>query len=299
VTERHQHEPATLTLAGPHYIVGDIHGNVDALIRIFGHFGFPPSSKYLFLGDYIDRGRNSCEVILVLYGLKLLFPDHIYLLRGNHEFFGMSDLYGFRRECEFRLSRAVYERIVRSFDSLPIAARIGGNYCVHGGISPKLMTEEAIANVEKLSQTENFLESPSCDLLWSDPCAAVAEFEKSPRGCGVLFGKEAVVRFLTACPGAFRVIRSHESCRAGFNWPFSEGGPVLTVFSSYDYCSMGNDAGVVAVTDHDESVKCEAIAPVGNAKKRRVIYPEWLMEETGMIRLDTTDEIEKHVAIDI
>jgi diadenosine tetraphosphatase ApaH/serine/threonine PP2A family protein phosphatase len=293
VVDRHQREPATLTLTGPHYIVGDIHGNVDALIRIFGQFGFPPHSQYLFLGDYIDRGRNSCEVILILYGLKTLFPDHIHLLRGNHEFFGMSDAYGFRRECEYRLSRALYEQIIRSFDSLPIAARIGGNYCVHGGLSPKLMTEHAIPTVEKLSQKVSFLDSPSCEMLWSDPSPSVAEFAKSPRGFGVLFGRDAVTKFLAACPGAFRIVRSHESCQAGFNWPFSEGGPVLTVFSSCDYCNMGNYAGVVTVTDGDNSVKCQAIPPVGtaDARKRRVIYPEWLMKETGMVRLESVDEL--------
>jgi protein phosphatase len=284
ITARHEQEPATLVLSGNHYLVGDIHGNIDALLRIFGLFGFPPRSKYLFLGDYIDRGRNSCEVVFILYALKFLYPDDIHLLRGNHEFFSMSDAYGFRRECESRLPHHVYKRILRSFDALPIAARIGGNYCVHGGLSPKLMTKETIGDLKKVSQTENYVESASCELLWSDPRAEIAEFEKSPRGCGVLFGRDAVGRFLTACPGVVRIVRSHESCSGGFDWPFSEGGPVLTVFSSCDYCNMGNDAGVVAVTDYDDMATCTTISPVTatQRRKRRLIFPEWLMNDAGM-----------------
>jgi protein phosphatase len=302
VTEHHEQEPATLVLSGNHYIIGDIHGNIDALIRIFGLFGFPPQLKYLFLGDYIDRGRNSCEVIFLLYALKFLHPDDVHLLRGNHEFFSMSDAYGFRRECEGRLPRHLYDRILRSFDSLPIAARIGANYCVHGGISPKLATAETIAGLTKLSQTGNFMESPACELLWSDPSAQIAGFEKSPRGCGVLFGRDAVGRFLAACPGAARIVRSHESCQGGFDWPFSEGGSVLTVFSSCDYCDMGNDAGVVAVTDYDDTAKCAAIPPVPAAQtqKRRVIFPEWLIGGAGMaVSGPPLDEADPIVEIEI
>jgi diadenosine tetraphosphatase ApaH/serine/threonine PP2A family protein phosphatase len=291
VTERHRSEPATIVLSGDHYIVGDIHGNVDILIRIFEHCGYPPESRYLFLGDYIDRGSNSCEVVLILYALKMLYPDNVHLLRGNHEFFAMSDAYGFRRECESRMTRQLYERIIDSFDSLPIAARIGGNYCVHGGISPRLRTEEAILGIEKVRQFEDFLDSPSLDMLWSDPNIAITEFDKSPRGCGVLFGPEAVKNFLNQCPGTFRVIRSHERCSAGFDWPFRKDGTVLTVFSSCDYCDTMNDAGVAAVTDHDQSAECVRLSPLLPLElgKRRVIFPEWLINEE-MIEVPQVDD---------
>jgi protein phosphatase len=290
VSERHKTEPATLVLSGDHYIVGDIHGNIDVLIRIFGKFGYPPHSKYLFLGDYIDRGCNSCEVVLVLYALKLLFPDDLHLLRGNHEFCAMAGAYGFRYECESRISHSIYERILMSFDDLPIAARIGGNYCVHGGISPRIVTEKGVEEVEKLRQTEEYFVSPSYELLWSDPKPELSEFEASPRGCGVLFGKEAVQRFLGVCKGSFRLIRSHESCATGFNWPFCEGGPVLTIFSSCDYCDTGNDAAVAMVTDHDDSARCVTLpllAP-GQAEKRRVLFPDWGFEDLGMAMPDAS-----------
>jgi diadenosine tetraphosphatase ApaH/serine/threonine PP2A family protein phosphatase len=159
-----------------------------------------------------------------------------------------------------------------SFDLLPIAARFSGNYCVHGGISPQLQNEAVISSIEKLRQTENFAQSPTCDMLWSDPSVMISEFDKGPRGYGVRFGHEAVRRFLSNCKAANRIICSHESCTTGFNWPLNEGGPVLTVFSSCDYCDMMNDA---AVTDHDGAPSCATHAPLtaNQLVKRRVTFP--------------------------
>jgi serine/threonine-protein phosphatase PP1 catalytic subunit len=181
-------EPAVLTLHEGHYMVGDIHGNIDVLIRIFEKAGYPPDSSYLFLGDYIDRGKNSCEVILLLYALKVLYPSKVHLLRGNHEFYAMSESYGFKREYEGRLSREIFEAVIRSFDFLPIAAHIGGNFCVHGGISPQLKSEGDLQKIPKHSQGQAFTGGLVSDLLWSDPSQSVVEFDQNPRGCGVLFG---------------------------------------------------------------------------------------------------------------
>jgi hypothetical protein len=163
------------------------------------------------------------------------------------------------------------------------------------------MTAAAIRNVEKLSQADNFLESPSWDLLWSDPRAKVTEFEDSPRGCGVLFGREAVERFLRVCPGAFRIVRSHESCQDGFDWPFTQEGPVLTVFSSCDYCNTGNDAAVATITDSDNSAKCVAFAPIigQQIEKKRVIFPEWLMREAGAGALDVAQNDRDPIDVEI
>jgi hypothetical protein len=129
----------------------------------------------------------------------------------------------------------------------------------------------------------------------------VSEFEKSPGGCGVLFGKEAVMRFLNECPGVFRIIRSHESCKAGVDWPFTEGGPVLTVFSSCDYCQTGNDAGVVAVTDCDDSVRCSILPPLTGKQieKRRVMFPEWLINDGLIFNFNFQDNDESDLQIEI
>jgi len=78
-------QPALVELSPPVKIVGDVHGQYTDLIRMFEMCGFPPNANYLFLGDYVDRGKQSLETILLLLCYKLKFPENFFLLRGNHE----------------------------------------------------------------------------------------------------------------------------------------------------------------------------------------------------------------------
>jgi predicted phosphodiesterase len=129
-------EPAVLQISGSYVIVGDIHGNLDALIRLFNEFGYPDSRRFIFLGDYVDRGPKSNEVIILLYALKVLFPHNLILLRGNHESGLMTDVYGFRQECLLRFLPRVYSSFVDSFLKLPVCAVVNGHIlCVHGGFT--------------------------------------------------------------------------------------------------------------------------------------------------------------------
>jgi len=95
-------DPSVLDLVADFVVVGDIHGSTDSLLGIFSRLGYPPERSYLFLGDYVDRGLYSIEVILMLYALKAAFPSHVFLLRGNHECESLTPLYGFRHECQAR-----------------------------------------------------------------------------------------------------------------------------------------------------------------------------------------------------
>ena len=92
-------EPNLLQLSAPFYIFGDIHGQYSDLIRFLEMTGLPPNVKLLFLGDYVDRGNNSIEVVALLWCLKIKFPKHVFLIRGNHECSQVNDNYGFLEEC--------------------------------------------------------------------------------------------------------------------------------------------------------------------------------------------------------
>lgn len=241
-------------------IVGDIHGNIQSLINIFQKNGDPSTTRYLFLGDYVDRGKNSCEVIILLYAFKCLYPKNIYLIRGNHEFRYMNDNYGFKDECYKRIHTETrdnivydgskfYEKVTKSFQFLPIGAILKDKiFCVHGGISGLIENRKELMNIEKVGIMFCSNDSAAAELLWNDPDTGVSTFKKSNRGLGCIFGNKSLDVFLKKMNFDI-VIRAHQITMNGYDWPFGRNGGILTIFSCVDYCGSSNDAAVALVSN--------------------------------------------------
>jgi hypothetical protein len=124
-------------------IVGDLHGQLDDLLTIFELNGMPAQHNvYLFNGDFVDRGQNSCEVVLVLFALKVACPDFVFLNRGNHEARHMNEHDGFMQECLIKYDIDVFDLFCEVFCHIPLGSIVSLQkskvLVVHGGISAKV-----------------------------------------------------------------------------------------------------------------------------------------------------------------
>ncbi|CAG9334505.1 unnamed protein product [Blepharisma stoltei] len=248
-TEVFRKERNLLELKDPVTVVGDIHGQFYDFMRILELGGDFDKTKYLFLGDYVDRGAFSIEVVMLLYAIKLNYPGTVYMIRGNHECRQMTAFFNFRTECLNKFDLETYDAVMESFDALPTACLVNNKFlAIHGGISPELVT------IEDISRLSRFQEPPRqglyCDLLWSDPidndtghCTDKYKIN-DVRGCSVYFGQVAVNTFLKR-NRLLSVLRAHEAQVDGYKmhrWNGNTEFPVvITVFSAPNYCDVYNN----------------------------------------------------------
>nr|DAD39032.1 TPA_asm: hypothetical protein HUJ06_013356 [Nelumbo nucifera] len=156
---------------------GDIHGQYSDLLRLFEYGGLPPAANYLFLGDYVDRGKQSIETICLLLAYKIKYPKNFFLLRGNHECASINRIYGFYDECKRRFNVRLWKTFTDCFNCLPVAALIDDKIlCMHGGLSPDLKNLDQIRNIARPVDVPD--QGLLCDLLWADPDKDIQGWEK-------------------------------------------------------------------------------------------------------------------------
>lgn len=243
-------QPMLLELEAPLKICGDIHGQYYDLLRLFEYGGFPPEANYLFLGDYVDRGRQSLETICLMLAYKIKYPENFFLLRGNHESSTINRLYGFYDECKRRYSIRLWKLFGDCFNCLPVAAIIDEKIlCMHGGLSPELTSLEQINKIFRPTDVPD--SGLLCDLLWSDPDKDAPAWEDNERGVSYVFGPEIVTLFLKK-HDLDLVCRAHQVVEDGYE--FFAKRQLVTVFSAPNYCGEFDNSGAMMTVD--ESLMC-------------------------------------------
>ncbi|XKL64321.1 hypothetical protein PGB90_004407 [Kerria lacca] len=243
-------QPILLELEAPLKICGDIHGQYYDLLRLFEYGAFPPESNYLFLGDYVDRGKQSLETICLLLAYKIKYPENFFLLRGNHECASINRIYGFYDECKRRYSIKLWKTFTDCFNCLPVAAIIDEKiFCCHGGLGPDLQSMEQIRRIMRPTDVPD--QGLLCDLLWSDPDKDTTGWGENDRGVSYTFGQEVVAKFLQKHDFDL-ICRAHQVVEDGYE--FFSKRQLVTLFSAPNYCGEFDNAG--AMMSVDDSLMC-------------------------------------------
>ncbi|EFJ11325.1 hypothetical protein SELMODRAFT_235294 [Selaginella moellendorffii] len=239
-------QPNLLELEGPVTICGDIHGQYWDLLTIFQDGGFPPLTNYLFLGNYVDLGKQSIETICLLLAYKIKYPELFFLLRGSHECASVNRIFGFYDECKRRYNVRLWLTFTDCFSTLPFCALIDDKVlCMHGGLSPDLKSLDMIREIARPTDIPDA--GLVCDLVWADP-------DKEIRGWGMnnehsyRFGADVVAEFLQK-HDLDLICRAHQVVEDGYEFFASRG--LVTLFSAPKFA--GNAGAVMCV---DEQLIC-------------------------------------------
>jgi len=258
-------QPMLLEIAAPVNICGDTHGQYRDLLHMFEIGGFPPESNYLFLGDYVDRAKQSIEVITLCLCYKLKYPESFFLLRGNHECASLNRIYGFFDECKRRYSVKLWRTFADCFMCMPVAAVVADKIlCMHGGLSPDLEHLSQVFELRRPCDVPD--EGLLCDLLWSDPEAQIPGWGYNARGVSYTFGHDVISEFLEI-NNLDLICRAHQVVEDGYE--FQANRKLVTIFSAPNYCGEFDNAGAMMCVGSDLTCSFKILRP--NTHKQRVL----------------------------
>lgn len=256
-------QPVLIEVNAPINICGDTHGQYSDLLRLFEIGGFPPESNYLFLGDYVDRAKQSIEVITLTLCYKIKHPESFFLLRGNHECASLNRIYGFYDECKRRYSVKLWRIFADCFNCMPVAAVVADKIlCMHGGLSPDLDHLSQIFDIPRPTDVPD--EGLLCDLLWADPEPAVNGWGYNARGVSYTFGPDVIQQFLER-HGLDLICRAHQVVEDGYE--FQSERKLVTIFSAPNYCGEFDNAGAIMIVREDLMCSFKILRPVSHRAK--------------------------------
>ncbi|MHA2008902.1 MAG: metallophosphoesterase [Promethearchaeota archaeon] len=237
------------------YVIGDIHGNLETLIKILEMIDSNNPDVVIFLGDIVDRGPKQLECLLLVLILKILNPQKYYLLRGNHETLEMNQYYGFYQYFIDRFKEpGKFNEILAVYNVLPLCTLVNNTIlCLHGGIpqDTEILQKIKGKKTKNLSEIFNSISNSLIQIMWNDPKEKLKGFTDSFRGNGIkFFGEDVFERFLKN-NNLKLLIRAHECFPEGFKWFFHKR--LLSIFSSANY--RGNfspNPASFAVIDNNE-----------------------------------------------
>ncbi|NXP84185.1 PPE1 phosphatase, partial [Passerina amoena] len=224
-------------------VCGDLHGNLDDLLLIFYKNGLPSEQNpYVFNGDFVDRGKNSMEILIILFAFLLIYPNDLHLNRGNHEDYVMNLRYGFTKEVSKKYKdhwKQILSLLRDVFSWLPLATIIDSKVLIlHGGISDT--TDLDFLNALERNKVRDHIHVRILDILWSDPRSQNGCTPNKCRGGGCYFGPDVTAKLFERY-NLKMLIRSHEFKPEGYE--ISHDGKVITIFSASNYYEEGSNRG--------------------------------------------------------
>lgn len=224
-------------------VVGDLHGQLSDLLYILDESGLPsPTNKFVFNGDFVDRGEKGLEIVVILFAFFVAEGhDVVSLNRGNHEDLPVCRVYGFEGEVKSKYDELLFEMFAEVFNFLPLFTLVNESvFVVHGGlfhtpnvdiaelneivrsdyyVKPPVPYPQNIRGMAPEDARKEFLKQLQRDALWSDPTDEIGCY-LNPRGAGVSFGPDIAAAFMKR-NNIDMVVRSHECVYSGFDLPYA------------------------------------------------------------------------------
>lgn len=286
-------QPSLVEATVPCRVFGDIHGQLRDLLLLFWAFGLPDecdAPMFVFNGDFVDRGRHQLEVVGLLLAMKVLLPEKVWLVRGNHEDRGMNQKYGFAEECDEKLGPEfgpkIFQIIHSAFDQMPLACVVADRILIlHGGIGNGAWRMNDVRNIPRPLGEQQLADPDNTwiyNILWSDPIeddagehSEVFGVHMSPRGeRSALFGWD-VTKTFCAKEGLSLIVRSHQSKQDSLGFDIMHENLLIRVFSARDYEHHGNDGAVLLITRGNDEHRLLTVTPQILRSTTKALQQKW------------------------